>query len=748
MFYRRKRRWLFWTAASLPVVFALIVAGYFYSVYKDIGRRFESRIWSIPSRVFSAAVPLYPGLPVSASELKQMLEQRRYLETQREPLRAGEYRVARGSIIAYLREFQFPGHTLPAQRVQFDFSQSGIASIQGPHGNLPFLELEPMEVARLFGRDRESRLLVSIRQVNQDLIDAVLAIEDHRFYEHGAIDWRGISRALWADLRAGRVVQGGSTITQQLVKNYFLQPERNLKRKIQEASMALILESLYTKDQLLEIYLNEIYLGQRGSVAVHGIGEAARFYFGRNVEDLTLAESATLAGMICGPNSYSPFTRPDAAKERRDTVLKRMLEIGKITREEYEKAVNEPLRVPTTFVPVNSSPYFVDYVKQQLQELYAQDVLASEGLNIYTSLHPEMAFAGEAAVREGLEELEREYPRLRSQDQPLQAALIAVQPKTGAVMALVGGRDYGESSFNRALHAYRQPGSAIKPFIYLSALDQYSAVSRLPDEPISYSVDGSSWSPRNYDNRFRGRVSFRQALEESLNVPTVNLAMSVGLDKVIATLRTLNIHSPLQPMPSLALGAFEVTPLELAEAYTVLDNDGQRSYLLGLREIVTENGEVQQRRNVDMVSVTSPAKAYLITELLQGAMERGTGRSVKNAGIDFTCAGKTGTTNDYRDSWFAGYTSDLLVVVWVGFDDNRPTNLSGAQGAGRIWARFMRSVRPWLNPQPFRMPPGVVQRIVCVTSGRPANITCPEKRLEFFLADNAPKDYCNFHVRR
>ncbi|MDY0039992.1 MAG: transglycosylase domain-containing protein, partial [Desulforhabdus sp.] len=456
---KKKANRFFWWKVSglLGLVAAIFLTGYFFYLYIEVQNRFAVRKWSIPSRVFSATVPIYPGQSFSLSEMKHMLDLRRYQEAYKEPLGAGEYKVGRDNLLVHLRQFHFSGRTLPQQHVKFLFAKNKLLKIEGESANVAFLELEPVEIARLFGEERESRLLINIHQAPSDLIDAVIAIEDHRFYEHPGIDWWGISRALWADLLAGRVVQGGSTITQQLVKNYFLEPEKSIKRKVLEASMALVLEAAYQKDDILEMYMNEIYLGQRGSVAIHGMGEAARYYFGRNVENLTLAEAATMAGMIRAPNFYSPYKSPEVSKERRNMVLKRMLDLGKISPQEYQVERALPLRVAKSELPLKVAPFFVDYVRQQLQELYAPEVLETAGLNIYTTLVPEMSLAAEKAVSEGLAELEKTFPKLKSDSRngALQAALIAVQPKTGAVFALVGGRDYGESSFNRALYANR-----------------------------------------------------------------------------------------------------------------------------------------------------------------------------------------------------------------------------------------------------------------------------------------------------
>ena len=483
----RSHRFRTWKILIIPpLAFVILMVGYFGSLYLEVKQRFESRLWSIPSRVFSATVPLYPGQQLSISNLKHLLEERRYQEARKEPLQSGEYKVGRDTVTAYLREFQFPGRALPAQRVEFLFQQSTLMRIKSGQAETAFLELEPLEIARLFGPERKSRLLINIKQVPATLIDGVLAIEDHRFYAHRGVDWWGMLRALYTDVTAGRVVQGGSTITQQLVKNYFLEPERVLKRKLQEASMAVVLEALYEKQAILEMYLNEIYMGQRGSVAIHGMGEAARTYFGRNVEDLTLSECATLAGILRAPNSYSPLRHPEAALERRNLVLKRMFELGMIPALEYEKARGEPLRVASTTLPGNFAPHFVDYVKQQLQDLYDEKVLESEGLTIYTALHPEMALAADRASREELDLLTRKTIDSNSTSEPgtLQAVVLAVQPKTGAMLALVGGTDYHADPLKRTL-GKRMPGSAIMPFVYLSALDQFTPTSWLNDEPVS-----------------------------------------------------------------------------------------------------------------------------------------------------------------------------------------------------------------------------------------------------------------------
>jgi penicillin-binding protein 1B len=754
LFYRKpkQRRYILWFISLFLLGSVLLAAGFSLYLYKEIKGRFSSRRWSVPARVFSSTVPLYRGQPISLSLLRHMLEKRRYKEASRDPVLAGEFKSYGSSLVVHLRDFEFPGLFLPSKHVEFSFEEDRIASMRSDDGEIQFLELEPVETARLYGAERENRMLINIRQAPQHLIDAVVSIEDHRFYEHSGFDLLGILRAMVADFRAGRVVQGGSTITQQLVKNYFLESERTFHRKFVEFSMSLILEALYKKDEIMEMYFNEIYMGKRGGVAIHGIGEAAEYYLGRNVEDLTLSEAAALAGMIRGPNEYSPLVNRQAALERRNVVLKRMLALRKISQSEYDSALLEVLKVTDASSSGRIAPYFVDYVRMQAQQLYAGQTLASEGLSIYTTLQPEMAAAAETAVSDGLAEIESESGAGSKSDQGgptgrLQAVLIALQPKTGELFALVGGRDYSESSFNRALNGRCEPGSAVEPFIYLAALNRFKLSDNVFDLPVPYELNGASWTPRNSDGKYRGKVTFREAMEQSLNAATLNIAVQTGLNEVFATLGSFGIHPQQKDLPSLAMGLFDLSPIELAKAYAILANDGQEPFLLSLKEIVSENGDVLDRKHIDFSSVTSPAKAFLITSLLEGVMERGAGRGLKRLGIDFRCAAEAGSSSELRDSWFAGYTTDLLTLVWVGYDDKGPTGLAGAHGAAIIWGRFMNIVRPWIHPQDFDPPPGIVKEIICSDSGQLATGRCKTQKPEYFLSEGKPNGCCTIHSR-
>ncbi len=722
---------------------------YSYFSWK-IEQRFSGRLWSIPSYVFSDSLLVFAGQKISIKTLCTMLRNRLYMKVSTEPERPGEFLVEGNKVKVWFRNFDFPGRSISGGKVIFEFSSGILKNLRKDGKNLIYWEMEPIELARYYGKDKESRILISIKKTPKYLKDAVIAIEDRRFYEHKGVDLIGVLRALWVDIKARRIVQGGSTITQQLVKNYFLRPERTIKRKIQEAIIAVILESKYTKDQILEMYLNEIYMGQRGAIAIHGMGEAARYYFGKNVEDLSLAEAALLAGMIKAPNYYNPLLHPKRAKIRRNTVLKAMADMHMISPDELTKASRAPIRVFSGFRPLKRAPYFVDAVFEQLKQLYDPETLEKEGLVVYTTLNPEIEHNAEVSLRTLLQHFEKIKPFLRAKSPKvaLQGVIIAVQPKTGAVRALVGGRDYSVSMYNRALFAKRQPGSAIKPFIYYAAIHEgWTPVSWLDDEPIAVTIGKKVWKPKNYDHRFRGRVMLRDALEKSLNVPTVRLAMAIGIDKIISVMKKFGFQSVIKPYPSIALGAFEIRPFELISAYTVFANEGQRTYLLTIKEVYDSKGHLEKQKHMEWQKVITPEEAYLITSLLEGVVKEGTARNLKNLGISFPCAGKTGTTSDYRDSWFVGYTTDMATLVWVGFDNNRSTKLSGASGAMKIWAHFMKSIKPWINPQPFYPPQNIVYKTICKDSGALATDLCPRTRKEAFIKGTEPTHLCPIHSR-
>jgi penicillin-binding protein 1B len=555
-----------------------------------------------------------------------------------------------------------------------------------------------------------------------------------------------VLRAVWANVRKGRVVEGGSTITQQLVKSRLLTPERTFSRKLNEAFLSTAVEWRYSKDQILEAYLNEIYLGQAGGAAVRGVGAASRAYFGKEVHQLTLPEAALLAGMIRGPNSYSPNTNPDRARDRRDVVLTRLRDLGKISEADYRRARREPVKTRTAPGSGLTAPYFVDYVRAELERSTEVDLADQHGVRVYTTLDPVLQRIAEAAVVKGMDRLETARPRLRRQnpEERLQAALIVLDPATGQVRAMVGGRDYRVSQFNRAVLARRQPGSAFKPFVFLAALTprqegpRFTAASMIEDAPITVMVDGKPWSPKNYDDRYQGPVTVRRALEGSLNTATVRLAQAVGLGTVVQTARSLGVEGDLKPVPALALGVFETTPLDLARAYVPLANGGLAPSG-GAIETVSDDGvRAIWSASRETRPVIGAPEAFLMTSLLEGVVNSGTGASARALGVPGAVAGKTGTTNDGRDAWFVGYSSNLLALVWVGFDDGTPAGLSGAEGALPIWSEFMRQALDVYPGGEFPEPPGITYAKIDATNGRKATAYCPVVVTEVFLNGTEP----------
>lgn len=729
------------------VLVALALYGAYLAI--QIETRFAGRRWSIPSRIYSDVTMLYPGQVIRQSQLLDKLQRLGYRAVTTSPQNPGQYHVEQRAVEVLLRPVALPFLTRDAMRVVVNTGKWTLVSIRSVDDNkkLGLLDLEPEELLQVFGAERESRQLVTIDELPRHFVQAVLAAEDAEFYQHLGVDPLGIARALWVNIRAGKVAQGGSTITQQLAKNYFLSPERTLVRKLNELYIALLLELRYDKDEILEIYFNEIYMGQRGTVSVNGVGEAARFYFGKSAAQLGLAESATLAGLIKGPNLYSPHVNPERARQRRDRVLSAMHSQGWITQQQLDAARAEKLQ-PVEFAPyTRTAPYFFDYLQEQLVELYPKQALETAGMAVYTTLDAQVQRAAEQALQHGLERLERNNSKLRREDaaERLQGAVIVMQPKTGHILALVGGRDYGQSQFNRATQALRQPGSTFKPFVFAAALDSLTVATRLSNTARNYAEDVEVWSPKNYDGSEGEPVSMRQALAQSLNIPTVDLAMRIGLDRVIRSARDFGLTTQLQPRPSLALGAFEVKPLELARAYCAFAADGVLPFPLSVREVVDDQGRLSHRRHPKIHSVTSPAKAYLVTSMLTDAVRSGTAASLVRHGVDFPVAAKTGTTSDYRDAWFVGYTPDLLVLVWVGFDDNSSVRASGGRAALPIWAELVQQI-PWLlSRQDFAVPPGLNQAVVCTESAELAVTTCPATETELFLQELTPTEPCPVH---
>ncbi len=739
---------------------AAISAGvWLFRLDRQIVTRFEGRRWRLPSKIYSDAFSFYTGGPFHGAHILSRLRRLGYQPARGKGLRKGEYRRGKGFLDLYLHDFPYPTAFFEGFPLKIETADGKIRRIldlrQAPPREIFSAELEPELITGLFEHVWEERSLVKLDEVPRDLVNAIIAVEDHRFYRHCGLDFSAIARALVADIRAGRIVQGASTLTQQLVKNFFLTPKRTFSRKIQEAVMALLLELRYSKDQILEAYLNEIYFGQSGSQGIYGVGEAARFYFGKPVKDLRLEEAAVLAGLIRSPALYSPHKDPERIRQRRDFVLKSMWGLGMITEERYREAVHAPLEVRGFHPQRNEAPYFVDYLVKELEKEYSLDILTSEGLRIFTTLDVEMQEQARRCVRRGLARLEKAHPGLRAASgdpaaDALQACLVALEPQTGYIRAMVGGRDYKKSQFNRVVQARRQPGSLFKPIVYVTALEgkggrpAFTPASLLRDEPIKIRFRGKTWSPRNFNDEYFGEVTLRTALEHSLNCATVRLSQKVGLSRIIETARALGITSPLEPVPSLVLGAFETVPLELAGVFAAFANHGAWSKPRAIKKVVDKEGNLLERRPMELKQAVSPQAAFLITYLLEGVMERGTGRSVAGR-LTVPAAGKTGTTNDSRDAWFAGYTPRLAALVWVGFDRPRSLGLSGARAALPIWADFIQGTSDWLVTEPFVPPPGIVFRKIDRLTGRLATPACTDTITEAFLEGTEPTEPCPLH---
>ncbi len=744
---RRPRRRLVVVALAAGVVLVALAGALAIHSWLMLSRfaRAEARRSTL---VYASPQALAPGINVRGVDLAGTLARLKYVESRGVPATPGQWRRTAGAWEIHVRG----ADGVPPQRIRLELRDERITRLTRDGRSVGAVALEPEILTSAGDRPGEEYRPVRLADVPLVLINAVLAAEDHRFFEHRGLDARGLVRAAWINFRAGRVRQGGSTITQQLVKNRLVGPRRTLGRKLNEAWLATLVEWRYPKEQILQAYLNEIYLGQRGALAIRGVGAAARAWFRKEPHQLTLGEAALLAGMIRAPNSTSPAAHPERARARRDVVLGRMRELGMLGDADVRAARAEPVRPSPAVAAGQPAPYFTDHVRAELEQRYG-DVSESAGLQVFTTLDLALQRMAEAAVVRGLDRLETQVPALRRKEggRRLQAALLALDPVTGEIRALVGGRDYQASQYNRATLARRQPGSAFKPFVFLAALrargedpPALTAASLVDDVPITVTQDGRTWSPRNYEDRYEGRVTARRALEQSLNAATVRVAEAAGLPAVVATARQLGLEIEMEPVPALALGVFETTPLELARAYLPLANGGVRTRppatVRGVRE---PDGPLEPAERA-ATRVLSPAEAYLMTSLLEGVVRAGTATAARGLGVTGSVAGKTGTTNDARDAWFVGYTPGLLTVVWVGFDNGEPHGLSGSRAALPIWADFMRRSTAAYPQGDFTVPAGVAFADIDPTTGLLATSACPLVVRETFLAGTEP-ERCSEH---
>jgi penicillin-binding protein 1B len=705
---------------------------------RRVTKQFEGRRWTLPARVYAQPTDLYVGQQLSAARIAAELDGLGYLSLAK-PDRPGTYRRKGNDVLVHVREFRFADEKQAARELRLSFAGGTIASIKDAGGEaVPVVRLDPLLIGSIFPIHGEDRIVVSPEQVPALLPAALIAVEDRKFESHHGVNPLAILRAAFVNVRAGQIEQGGSTLTQQLVKSYFLDSRRTLGRKAEEAVMAVILEARFGKADIMNAYINEIYLGQDGRRAVHGFGLASQFYFGKPLAELDLPEIATLVAVVRGPSYYDPRRHPERALERRNLVLKVLAEQGVISQEDAERAAKEPLEVVEAGGRTGGYyPAFLDLVRRQLRSDYEEADLTEAGLTVFTTLDPQVQRAAESALQDELERLDKSK---REAAHGLEGVVIVTTPQTGEVVALVGGRRSGFDGFNRALDAKRPIGSLAKPIVYLAALEtgRYTPASVIEDAPVDMKMpNGDRWRPDNFDKQLHGEVTLVRALTQSLNLATVNLGLDVGLDRVASTFEQLGLAEAPAELPSMLLGATNLSPIDVAQMYNTIANGGFRAPLRAVRAVVGEDGEPLKAPQLEVTEAVSPESVYALDRMMIEVMERGTGRSAKNqlpAGL--VVAGKTGTSNDYRDSWFAGFSGRHLIVSWVGHDDNSPTGLTGTTGGLPVWTRLMSSI-PTSSFEPLQ-PESVDLRWIDYFSGQETSPYCDGSAVSMPFAPGTP----------
>ncbi|ELG4786056.1 penicillin-binding protein 1B [Vibrio vulnificus] len=692
-----KRQWLktLWSL-SWKAGLALVAVLIFVGIYLDsvVKQRFEGQLFQLPTVVYARIQTLYAGENVSRPELQKELDILNYRKVS-QPRYPGEYSSSSSKIELIRRPFEFVDGPEADRHVMLHFDASSLTRIQSleSKGDLGYLRLEPKMLGMLEKDTDEQRLFLRREQFPEIMVDALLVTEDRDFYQHDGVSPLAIARAMFVNLKAGRTVQGGSTLTQQLAKNLFLTQDRTLWRKVREAYIALILDYRYSKDRILEAYLNEVYLGQSGNQAIHGFGLASRYYFGQPIQELRIDQLAMLVGMVKGPSYYNPVRFPERTKERRDLVLRLMMQQNMLTASEYDQAASRPLDIQNVPRIASRQPAYFQQLSMELREKVGEAFQGETGLRVFTSLDPISQDKLEKAISKKVPELGKVAGN------ELEAAAVAVDRTSGEIRAMVGGKRTGYDGFNRAINASRPIGSLVKPAVYLTALEQpekYTLATTLQDTPLSLKGSkGSVWEPRNFDRQFRGDVPLYQALAKSLNVPTVRLGMQLGIDQVSDTLARLGVNrNEIRPVPSMFLGAFSLTPLEVAQMYQTLTNSGRKAPLTALRSVVDLEGNVLYQSLPKSSPAVNEQAAWLTTYAMKQGVAQGTGRYLQNQFAWAALAGKTGTSNDSRDSWFVGVDGREVTTIWLGRDDNQPTKLTGASGALRVYAEYLKQRTP------------------------------------------------------
>ncbi len=755
----------------LGVVFAIfLIAGgiftYYYIKYsRMIDARLSGNVLQNTTQIFSAPEHISAGQAWGPEDLTDYLTRVGY-RVQPDSNALGQFTVQGNTVdIRPSKLSYFAGNnTLGVQ-----FRGKSIRNIKplAGGGELDSAEIEPELITNLFDSAREKRRPVRYEDLPVLLVDAILSAEDKRFFEHGGFDFVRIVGAAWADIRhSSQHYQGASTITMQVARTFFLSNERTMRRKLTEALVALELEQRFTKQQIFELYANEVYLGNRGSFGIRGFSEASMAYFGKDMRQLTLPECTYLAGIIRAPNYYSSTDRhPERGAQARDRVLAQMLENKYINEEDVQDAKRTPLKIVRASISGSDAPYFVDMVKDHLLDKYAESELLSENFRVYTTLDPAVQRAAAAAVDAGMKNVDtllaKKYEKWRREQAKkgskeaipqAQVALVALDPRNGEIKAVIGGRDYGQSQLNHAL-AHRQPGSVFKPFVYAAAFDNavdgvqpvITPATTIDDEPTTFEFDGKEYTPNNYGEKFMGRVTVRDALTNSLNVATVKVAELIGYGRVVQVARKMGLGTNIQPTPAVALGAYEMTPIDVAAGYTTFATLGTRAEPQFVRSVINADGTLLEKFTPQTHLALDPRVAFLVDSLLKDVLNRGTGAGVRARGFTLPAAGKTGTS---RDGWFAGFTSNLLCVIWIGFDDNRDLGLPGGAVAAPIWADFMTRVTAlsaYRDVKDFTMPDGVQSVLIDPDTLQLATPNCPTTREEVYVAGSAPTEYCEVH---
>lgn len=737
---------LHWFKKSL-LFFLLISCFVFFSYlgYLDytVRKQFEGKRWSIPARVYASPVEIYSGYRGTAENFEDLLLQLHYRRDYHLSSE-GTYNRKSGLINVKTRSFTFWDKQQESHQLRIKFSANTVTKIINLSSSkeMPIVRMDPVQIGSFYPTRKEDRVLIKLENTPDALIQGLMATEDRDFYNHYGVSFKAIARALWANVRAGSVVLGGSTITQQLVKNFYLTPEKSLWRKANEALMALILEYRFQKDEILEAYLNEIYLGQDGASSVHGFGLASEFYFGRPLQNLPLHEISALVALVRGPSYYDPSRHPDRSVKRRNLVLDEMHKQGYITKKQAIAAKQKKLNVISrTHRAVNRYPGFLDLVKRQLRREYREDDITSEGLRVFTTLDTRVQNTLEKTITQKLKQLEK-----RPRSSKLETATIVTRRESGEIVALAGERNPRGAGFNRALDAVRPIGSLIKPVVYLTALeypDRYTITTKVSDTKIEVRrKKGPSWRPKNYDNKEHGVIELHTALAHSYNLATVHIGMDIGIARIAKTLKNLGVSRPVNLFPSLLLGASPLTPLEVTQMYQTLAGDGFATPLRSIQAVIAEDGERLQSYPYTIRQTVDPSATYITNTILQEAMNAGTGRSAYlHMPKEFGLVGKTGTTNKLRDSWFAGFSGDYLSVTWIGRDDNKPSGLTGASGALQIWSALMKQI----SNQPVNLipPDNIEMNWIDPVSGLRANENCEGAISYPFIKGSAPQEYSN-----